>query len=101
MQALASSQSIGLPRQMPLSVQTSLTVQPLPSSHALPTVGLNVHLPAAHASVVQALPSLQTMGAPAQVDLAVHLSSLVQEFLSSQATPVFGLPAHLPVAPSQ
>lgn len=87
-QRLLSSHVMGVPRQEPLTSQASRLVQMSPSLQAVPRVMLTTHSPPTQASVVQGLPSLQTLSEPPQVP-PPHLSPVVQPSSSLHETVLF------------
>src|SRR5262249_8102875 len=90
--ALVSLQSRAVPPQVP-ALQTSVTVQNLPSSQLWPCSGTGscTHWlsPSLQLSAVHGLVSEQSRGVPAQVPFA-HTSPSVQKTPSSQLAPLRG-----------
>ena len=92
MQALWSSQVIGVPWQVPCALQVSPVVQTSSSLHAVPGVGVCPQpLPAEQVSAVHALPSSQPIVVPTHCPCALQVSCVVQALLSSHATPGVGV----------
>ena len=69
--------------------QESPAVQALPSSQALALFAKMQPVAGLHASVVHALPSLQTRATPAWHEPPPHVSAVVQAFPSSHAAVLF------------
>ncbi len=107
-QKFPSLHSIALPGLQAPAAHTSPIEQTLPSSHAATLLATTQPISGSHASVVQTLPSSQTLAAPPkqapflQVSLPVHTlpSSQPAAFLTktqpltgSQASSVHGLPS--------
>ena len=87
-QALLSLQVLAVPPHLPV-VQVSGLVQALPSLQVVPSVALankQLPVPVSHESLVQPLPSLQTLAVPPQLP-AVQMSLAVQALPSLQALP--------------
>jgi hypothetical protein len=99
-QVLVSEQSLADPTQVPAPLQTSETVQPLPSSHARVLLAFLQPVVGEQLSVVQGLPSSQVtaepplQAPPEQASFKVHgLLSLHVKVLEekTQPTPVWQL----------
>ena len=88
-QRLPSSQVLAAPGSHAPAVQTSPTVQALPSEHGT-LVGVNTQPPASvQVSVVQGLPSLQLKLLPAAQVPPAQMSPAVQELPSEQGSVLF------------
>lgn len=92
-QGLLSLHTVSAPLTQAPALQTSATVQALPSLHAAELLTWMQPETASHASLVQVLPSSQFNGAPATQLVPLQTSGLVHTLLSALQAPPPLMPA--------